>query len=371
MFEQKPVLVFWETTKACLLSCVHCRAEAISRALPGELSTKEGFSLIDQVSEFGEPTPTLVFTGGDPLMRSDIFDLLYYARDRGVRFAFSPSVTPLLTADSLKAIRDAGASAMSVSLDGATASTHDGVRRVEGTYERSIELIKTALRLGLNVQVNTTVMRRNVLELPDIFHMLRTMGVKVWEVFFLIRVGRGVGEQDLSAEDNESVANFLYDASRYGVILRTVEAPFIRRVAKTRSEVGEYWTHELYFELKERLVQLDGQPTDKSTIAPRGTLDGDGTIFVGYDGTVYPGGLTPYPLGNVRSLSLVEIYRSNHVLTKIRARGLHGACGQCDYRYICGGSRARAYTAAGDPLGSDPGCMLVAERTAHVPAGKP
>lgn len=360
MFDDRPVLVFWETTKACMLSCVHCRASAISRPLPGELDTSEGFRLIDQVVGFGEPHPTIIFTGGDPLMRGDIFELLDYARGRGVRFAVSPSVTPLLTSEKLAKLKDSGASAVSVSIDGASPTTHDGIRRVEGTFARSLEVLREGLRLGLNMQVNTTVMRRNVSELPDLFHILVSYGVKVWEVFFLIRVGRGIDVEDLSPEENESVANFLYDASRYGVLVRTVEAPFVRRVARMRELYGEYWGHSLYLQLKAKLERLDGPPRQKSTIALKGTLDGDGIIFVGYEGTVYPGGLTPYPLGNVRRESLVKIYRENPVLRKIRGRVFGGFCGMCEYRDICGGSRARAYASSGDPLASDPGCLLAA-----------
>jgi len=361
VFDDRPVLVFWETTKACLLSCVHCRAEAIRSPLPGELSKEEGYGLIDQVAEFGEPYPTIIFTGGDPLMRGDIFELLDYARKRGVRFALSPSVTTLLTREKLEAIKSSGASAISVSVDGSSPTTHDGIRRVAGTYKRSLEVIDEAIGLGLSVQVNTTVMRSNVLELPRIFHMVKTHKVKVWEVFFLIRVGRGMGVEDLGADENESVLNFLYDASRYGVILRTVEAPSIRRVLKIREEAGDYWNHPLYERLRSTLYELEGQPSQKTTISPRGTLDGDGIIFIGYEGTVYPGGLTPIPLGNIRKQSLRQIYRYHPLLLKIRSRELNGLCGVCEYRQICGGSRARAYASGRDPLGSDPGCVKAAQ----------
>jgi radical SAM protein len=361
VFDDRPVLVFWETTKACLLSCVHCRAEAIKSPLPGELSREEGYGLIEQVAEFGEPYPTVIFTGGDPLMRGDIFELLDYAKKRGVRFALSPSVTPILTREKLQELKSAGVSAISVSVDGSSPITHDGIRRVAGTYERSIEVIDAAVELGLSVQVNTTVMRDNVLELPEVFHMVRSHRVKVWEVFFLIKVGRGMGVDDLDADENESVLNFLYDASRYGVILRTVEAPSIRRVLKIREEAGDYWNNPLYERLRNRLFELEGQPNQKTTISPRGTLDGDGIIFVGYEGTVYPGGLTPVPLGNIRTQSLKQIYRSHPLLVKIRSRKLRGPCGVCEYTQLCGGSRARAYVSVHDPLGSDPGCVKTAQ----------
>ncbi len=212
-WSEKPIMVFWETTRACLLSCVHCRASAIKEPLPGELTTEEGVRLIDQVASFGTPSPIIVFTGGDPLLRGDLFELLSHAADAGVRFALSPAVTELLSYDALKRIRDAGVSAVSVSLDGAYAQTHDSIRRIDGTYQRTVQAMKDAVSLGLNIQVNTAIMKSNYTELPQLFHLIRGLGVKTWELFFLVKVGRGSGVDDLTPEEVESVCNFLYDAS--------------------------------------------------------------------------------------------------------------------------------------------------------------
>jgi radical SAM protein len=356
-FSERPIMVFWETTRACLLSCVHCRASAIREPLPGELTTDEGLRLIDQVASFGSPSPIMVFTGGDPLLRADLFELLSHAAEKGVRFAVSPAVTGLLTRDALKRIKDAGVSAISVSLDGACAETHDSIRRIEGTYERTLQAMRDAVSVGLNIQVNSLVMKSNYLELPQLFHQIRALGVKTWELFFLVRVGRGTAVEDLSPEENESVCNFLYDASLYGLMVRTVEAPFIRRVARARQESGDYWRDESYVRLKSELLLSEGPPTGHSTIGPRGTLDGDGIIFVGYDGQINPGGLVPFDIGNVRTNGVVAAYRQSELLRDIRSRRMHGVCGTCGFRESCGGSRARAYAYSRDPLSSDPACL--------------
>ncbi len=357
-YAQAPLLVFWETTRACGLSCVHCRASAIPEPLPGELTTNEGFRLIDQVADFGSPPPVLIFTGGDPLRRRDLWELLAHARDRGIKAAVSPAVTELLTEDVLGRLEDLGISSISLSLDGAREATHDGIRRKAGTYRRTVEAMKEALRLRLGIQVNTAVMRQNVEELPQIFHLLRTLGVPTWEVFFLVQVGRATDTLDLSPDEYESVCNFLYDASRYGMAVRSVEAPFLRRVARLREEEA-YWDAPLYRSLRSQLLALEGTPRGPSTVGSRGTLDGDGILFVAYDGSVQPGGLLPCPLGDIRAGALPALYRQDEVLQRIRTRRLVGACGACPFREICGGSRARAYARTSDPLASDPACLLV------------
>ncbi len=360
LFSEKPVLVFWEMTRACLLSCVHCRASAIKEALPGELTLDEGRRLIDQVASFGRPSPTIIFTGGDPLLRKDLFELLTHATKSGVRFAVSPAATELLTYDVLKRIRDAGATSVSLSLDGALAQTHDSIRGEAGTYDRTIQAMKDAVSLGLNPQINTAIMERNYSELPQLFHLIRSLGVKTWELFFLVRVGRGSQVDDLTPEECESVCNFLYDASFYGVIVRCVEAPFIRRVVRQRSQSGGYWTQDAYLKLKAGLLEAEGQPTGHSTLNPRGTLDGDGIIFVGYDGKIHPGGLVPVEIGNVKTDDLVRVYREDDLLLDVRMRRMRGPCSVCEFREVCGGSRARAYSFYGDPLSSDPACLRAA-----------
>jgi radical SAM protein len=361
VFPNKPVLVFWETTRACGLSCIHCRASAITEPLPDELGHREASELIKQITLFDKPYPTIIFTGGDPLKRKDLFDLLGRASEMGIGFAVSPAVTELLNHDALLKMHRSGVSSISVSLDGSIEGTHDEIRRKPGTFRRTIEAIEDALKIGLNVQVNTAIMKKNLSELPNIFHLIKGLGVKTWELFFLIRVGRGTGVEDLTPDECESVCNFLYDASCYGVTVRTVEAPFIRRVAKQRSTVGTYWSTPTYQNLHSTLVQLEGHQNTHSTLRPSGTLDGDGIIFVAYDGAIHPGGLLPSPLGNVRNDSLVDVYKNNQLLQDIRQRKLRGRCGTCEFKDVCGGSRARAFSYYGDPLSSDPACVYSLE----------
>ena len=357
-FSRAPRLVFWETTRACGLSCIHCRASAIPQPLPGELTKDEGLRLIDQVAAFGPHPPVLVFTGGDPLRRPDLGDLLAHAHAQGIKTAVSPAVTDLLTEDVLGRLRERAVSSISLSLDGATSRTHDGIRRKEGTYERTVEAMKDARRLGLGVQVNTAVMRGNVEELPGVLHLLRTLGIPTWEVFFLVQVGRATNALDLTPDEYESVCNFLYDASRYGVVVRTVEAPFLRRVARMR-EREAYWNAPLYRALRSDLLAREGVPEKASTVGHRGTLDGDGILFVAHDGTVQAGGLLPMALGDVRTDALPTLYRQDRALLRIRRREFGGLCGACAFRDLCGGSRARAYAHTLDPFASDPACLLV------------
>ena len=314
--------------------------------------------MVDEVTSFGRPYPTIVFTGGDPLERNDLFELMSYAKDAGVRFAVSPAVTGLLTQNMLR-LSEYQPAAISISLDGASPDTHDSIRRVPGTFDRTVQAIRKAIDLKLNVQVNTAVMKRNFRELPQIFHLIKSLGVKTWEVFFLVRVGRGSIMEDLSPEQSESVCNFLFDASRAGLTIRCVEAPFIRRIVRERDNGNNFSEDETYLELRRELVKLDNEPSGPSTLRSRGTLDGDGILFIGHDGSVYPGGLLPVRLGRLGDDELVSLYRESETLRMIRARRLNGPCGVCEFRDVCGGSRARSYAYNGDPLGSDPACVRI------------
>ncbi len=349
------MLVFWETTRACLLACRHCRASATIDAPPGQLSHDEGRQLIDQVAGFGRPYPILVLTGGDCLLRPDLFELVDYAAGLGVPVALSPSVTPLL-GDLIDQIAASGAKAVSVSLDGACAATHDGVRGIDGHFDATIAAIRDLVAAGLTVQVNTTVMRSNVSELARIAELLKLTGTHIWEVFFLVQVGRGTATSAVSPAEHEDVCHFLFDASQYSFIVRTVEAPFFRRVVKDRRAGGQPPESLLYRQLSSDLVTLLGPATKPPSAHTSPTRDGKGIVFIAHDGEVYPAGFLPLGLGNIRQRPLSDIYRNDPLLQAIRAARFTGRCGQCEYADLCGGSRARAYAATGDPLGEDPAC---------------
>ena len=354
-FAQRPMLVFWETTRACHLTCRHCRAEAQRTPAPGELTTEQASQLMADVAAFGAPPPVIVFTGGDPLMRPDLFPLLRAARELGLHTAVSPAVGPLLTAHAMEKLAAHGVRALSISID-ADEAAHDELRGVPGTFAASLQALRDARQAGLAVQVNTVVMRRTVAHLPAVAVAMLREGVRVWEVFFLVQTGRGLAEQALSPDEVGAVCRFLLEVTGHGLTVRTVEAPFIRAVQGTSEPAAPI---PLYQDLRTRLDALVGSPGPAVPLARAGTLDGDGILFISHQGQIMPGGLLPLALGNVRRDSLTDVYRQHPVLQAIRARQFKGRCGACAWKWACGGSRARAFAASGDPLGSDPACPLV------------
>jgi radical SAM protein len=355
-YAERPMLVFWETTRACQLACQHCRASATAQPLPGELSTDEGRALLEQVAGFGRPHPILVLTGGDCLLRPDLFDLVEHAQSLGIPVALSPSVTPALTPEVIARIARSGVKAVSISLDGAFPGTHDAVRGIPGHFDSTVDALRALVAAGLTVQVNTTVMSSNVDELPEVAALLQECGVHIWEVFFLVHVGRGAATSAVTPLEHEQVCHFLYDASHHGFVVRTVEAPFFRRVVAERRAGAPAPQGGLYEDLTRRLGELLGAPTGRPRAHTAATRDGKGILFVAHDGDVYPAGFLPLPLGNVRDRPLREIYRDEGLLRHIRAADFSGRCGRCTFADLCGGSRARAFADSGDPLGEDPAC---------------
>jgi radical SAM protein len=355
-YAQRPMLVFWETTRACLLACRHCRASATTRAPAGELTTAEGRELIDQVAGFGRPHPILVLTGGDCLLRPDLFDLVGYASLRGVPVCLSPSVTPTLDQAMIGLIASSDVKAVSVSLDGADAATHDGVRGIPGHFRDTLAAIGDLVAAGVTVQVNTTVMAANARQLADVAGLVAGTGAHMWEVFFLVQVGRGQDTGAIPAAQHGDVCHFLVDASRYRFVVRTVEAPFFRRTLLLRREGGPPPDTPLYRGLASRLTELLGPACREPAAHIAATRDGKGIMFVSSTGDVYPAGFLPLSLGSMRSRSLRDLYTGSPLLRDIRAGKFAGRCGRCGYADLCGGSRARAYAASGDPLGEDPAC---------------
>ncbi len=368
-FSRNPLLVFWETTKACPLSCRHCRASAITSPLPDELTYEEGVRLMDDISSFGQPRPVVIMTGGDCMMRSDLVELVREGKESQLSIALSPAVSSLLDSGKLIELRNLGIRSISLSLDGSRAEIHDSIRGIPGHFGETINAASRLVAMGFSVQINTTVMPDNVEELADIALILRQLGIRVWEVFFLVSVGRGEHLKELTAAQNEDVCNFLAEMTRHGFTVRTVEAPFYRRILaeRTRRVPAAHGTNGevhggLYSRLMERASVLLGPPQREVVASNVPTRDGKGIIFISQNGEVYPSGFLPYSVGNVRSGSITDIYRNNRTLISIRNGEFGGKCGVCEYRDVCGGSRSRAFSHSGDVLAEDPGC-------AYLPGG--
>jgi AdoMet-dependent heme synthase len=341
-FDEAPLLVIWEVTQACDLACVHCRASAQSERNPHELSTEQGLRLLDEVKRFGNPL--MVFTGGDPLKRPDLYEMMRYSVGLGLRTNVSPSATPLLTEEAIDEFKKIGIARMAISLDGANAKSHDEFRGIPGTFERAMLAMRHAQKIGLDVQYQTTVTKRNIAELDEIAEIGADLGVKMWSLFFLIVTGRAAAEDDLSGEDYERVFDLIYRVSKTAPFeVKTTEAMHYRRfVAQKKKEEG-----------------LAGHNEDNARAAFRtaGVSDGKGFVFVSHQGEIYPSGFLPISGGNVTRDSLVDVYRNRSLFRVLRDTSLReGKCGVCEYHKICGGSRARAFALTGDFLAEDPRC---------------
>ena len=344
VYGQAPRNVYWETTIACDLACQHCRANAIHQRDPLELTTVEAQALLDDIKRMGS---MLILTGGDPMKRPDLFELIAYGREQGLPISITPSTTPTLTRNAVSRFRDLGVAALGISVDGPTAEVHDAFRGVRGTFQRSMDALGWAREFGLPVQVNTTVTRETLPHLPAMFTLLRDNAsppVRRWSLFLLVPVGRGAALGIPSAEEVEQLFEWVYQVAADAPFhVGTVEAPHYRR----------YWI--------QRKMAEGMPPAALGSAAKRmgfGARDGNGVIFVSHRGDVYPAGFLPYPhLGNVRDTPLSLIYRESPELLRIRDMdALTGKCRECDFRWACGGSRARAYAMTQDVMGSDPFC---------------
>lgn len=359
----RPLIVIWEMTQACPLACLHCRAEAVTNRHPGELSTDEARDLLDQVKDFGSPPPIFVFTGGDPFLRPDLLELVEYGTKIGLPVAVSPSGTPSLNAERLAELRDAGARAISLSLDGSTEEIHDGFRRVKGVFGWTLDAWQTARDLGFRVQINTSVTGHNLTDLADIAGVVSGMGATSWSAFMLVPTGRGKLLTPLSPQDTEDVLNFVYDAGEF-LPSRTTEAHHFRRVVIEREilrahgddHVAVLGLGDLYLRLRERLQELD-LPRRKTRRPPANVNAAQGFVFISHLGSVHPSGFLPLAAGNVHDSRLADIYRDSELFNGLRDNSqLTGRCGDCEFASVCGGSRSRAYAITGDPYAEDPWC---------------
>lgn len=344
LFAAAPRRVYWEVTRACDLACRHCRAEAVPTPDPDELDPAEGLRLVRRLAAFGHPAPHLVLTGGDPLKRVDLFGLIAAAREAGLGVSVAPSATPLLTPAVIRRLREARVEAISLSLDAAAPARHDALRGVPGCFDRTLRAAQAAREAGLPFQINSLVSRQTVDDLPAIYELARRSGAARWSLFFLVAVGRGTVLDPISPVECEQLLETLAGlAARPGLpVVTTTEAPHFRRVVSQRGG-GMPRAHRL------------------------GIRDGNGIMFITHAGDVYPSGFLALSVGSVREADPVALYRDSPVFRALRqADRFGGRCGRCEFRGVCGGSRARAFAATGDPLAEDPLCAYEPGRRARA-----
>jgi len=353
-FDQAPFTIAWEVTRACAYACVHCRANAQHQRDPRELSTAEAKQLIERLAEFGNH-PILIFTGGDPMMRPDLFELIEYANQKGLRCSLTPTATALPTLDRLNRARQAGVKRIALSLDAPQSSIHDAFRQVAGSWQRTMDILQRAHAVGLSVQVNTTVAKHNAHILEEMVPFIQEVGAVQWSLFFLVPTGRAMVEQMISPQDHERVFNWLYDLSKTAPFdIKATAAPMYRRVAIERQKLEGKSSEDNLFQGAGYQYQ-DGlnRPT-------KGVNDGNGFLFISHIGEIQPSGFLPITAGMVRSDDVIDVYRHHPLFRSLRnPDGYKGVCGKCAYRYVCGGQRGRAFAISGDPLESDPACILV------------
>jgi radical SAM protein len=358
-FDQRPFLVCWETTSACDLACVHCRASAQSEPAPDELNFEESMRLVLEVHEMG--TPILIFTGGDPLKKKGLNELIHYARSLGLKTGTIPAVTPLLTEARIRELKDAGLDQIAFSLDAPNAADHDAFRKTPGVFTKTLESVKIAKSCGLAAQINSLINVHNSRQLEEFIALVESLPIVFWEVFFLVPTGRGADLDLLSAAKFDEAFEKIHALQK--------RVPFVIKV----TEAQHYRKYVFEQKLLERGIDprtIDGGlitlpelfrraegPGGSIGLAPQGVNSGKGFLFVSSRGEVFPSGFLPLKAGNLRKKKLAEIYRNSPLLKELRDPALlKGKCGICPYKDFCGGSRSRAYAVTGDYLAEEPCC---------------
>jgi len=335
-------LVAWETTRNCNLNCAHCRASATMGPYSGELDTQASFRLLDQIAEVGQPI--VILTGGEPLLRPDIFELAQYGTDKGLRMVMAPNGT-LVTDENAKQMVEAGIQRISISIDGTTKERHDNFRGVDGAYEGAMRGIRAAKKAGIEFQVNTTISKLNYDQIPDILKLAENLGAVALHIFLLVPTGRGkyIIDQEISAEEYESTLNWFYDQrDKTKLQLKATCAPHYYRILRQRAKADG------------KSVTFDTHGLDAVT---RGCLGGTGFCFISHTGIVQPCGFLDLNCGDVTKNSFADIWKSSEIFTNLRNyNNLEGKCGDCGYKAVCGGCRARAYEATGNYLAEEPLC---------------
>ncbi len=339
-----PRLIAWELTNACNLACIHCRASAIKDPTPDELSTAEAKHFVDELVEY---KPIIILTGGEPLLRPDVYDIAKYASGHGLRVVLATNGT-LLTPDIAKKLKDVGIQRVSISIDGSTKETHDIFRGETGAFEAALFGIDILKNAGISFQINTTITKRNLTEIPNIYELALELGASALHIFLLVPTGRGeeIESEEIPSEEYERVLNWFYDKSKTSRIqLKATCAPHYFRIMRQRAKTeGIKITRE----------------THGLEAMTKGCLGGSGFCFVSSKGDVYPCGYLPMLAGNIRQKPFKMIWEKSKVFNDLRDMGkLKGKCGECEYRAVCGGCRARAYALTGDYLDEEPYCMYV------------
>jgi AdoMet-dependent heme synthase len=336
-------MVAWEVTRRCNLGCVHCRASADRGPYPGELTEEEAIRVLDDIASFAKPV--VILTGGEPLLREDIFDLARHGTGLGLRMVMAPNGT-LIDAEKAEEMKASGIQRVSISLDGATPETHDRFRRVEGAFSGALRGIEHLKKAGVEFQINTTVTRANCGELPNILDLAVRLGAAAHHMFLLVPTGRGkeLEEQAIQAVEYEKILNWFYEQrERFPLQLKATCAPQYYRILRQR--------------LKEEGRKLNPQTHGLDAVT-RGCLGGVGFCFISHRGEVQPCGYLEALSGSIREQSLEQIWASSPVFQKLRDfSGYKGRCGHCEYIRVCGGCRARAYEKTGDLLAEEPLCI--------------
>lgn len=345
-------IVAWEVTRSCNLACKHCRAEAHPEPYEGELSTEEAHALVDTFPQTGKPL--IIFTGGDPMMRADVYDLVAHAKSLGLTCAFAPNGT-LITAENARKLRDCGVERCSISIDGATAACHDAFRGWNGAFEASMRGIGHLRDAGLHFQINTTVTKDNLASFRDIFDLCQRIGAVAWHIFLLVPMGRGAGlaDQVISAREYEDVLHWFYEFRKTtSMRLKATCAPHYYRIMRQRA--------------KDENVSVN-QRTFGMDAMTRGCLGGTGFCFISHRGQVQPCGYLELDCGNVRHTPFPQIWRQSEIFRNLRSREKYsGKCGVCEYHHVCGGCRARAQSMGGNYLGEEPLCAYVPKKLRAV-----
>jgi AdoMet-dependent heme synthase len=357
-FAQAPFLVIWETTQACDLACSHCRASAQSSRDPHELTTEEGEQLLADVAAMG--TPVFILSGGDPVKRPDLCQLIQRGKQLGMRVGTIPAATAALTEDLVRTLKAAGLDQMALSLDFPRADLHDDFRGVSGAFAQTMKAVEWAHQHGLPLQINTTVCGRSAPFFAEMAALVARLGIVFWEVFFLVPVGRGEALGGLTPEQCEELFAILYRVQRQAeFVVKVTEAPHYRRYVAQHEANGsaDGSAHRDMRKHLPQLLQRSEGPGHTVGLAPRGVNAGNGFLFVSHTGDLFPSGFLPLRAGNVRTHDLADVYRNAPLFRTLRdPDALVGRCGRCEYRAICGGSRSRAYALTGNYLATDPWC---------------